>query len=44
MSWQIVPARLDEWFADPAIAEKIMPVFLKMKKVEIEPLRAAVEA
>lgn len=44
VSWQIVPAVLDEWLADPAIAARVMPVFWQMKRVEIAPLRAAAEA
>lgn len=44
LSWQVAPAMLDDLLSDAAIAEKVTPVFLQMKKIEIAPLLAAAEA
>ena len=41
LSWQIVPAQLDEWMKDPARADRMMAELLKMKKLDIETLKNA---
>jgi predicted 3-demethylubiquinone-9 3-methyltransferase (glyoxalase superfamily) len=45
LSWQIVPKVLDEMLKDPDKdkVEAVTATFLKMKKLEIEPLRRAYE-
>lgn len=45
LSWQIVPKFLDDMLKDPDAAkvEAVTATFLKMKKLEIEPLRRAYE-
>jgi predicted 3-demethylubiquinone-9 3-methyltransferase (glyoxalase superfamily) len=41
LSWQIVPTILPELMRDVAKAGKVMAVFLKMKKLNIEKLKEA---
>lgn len=41
VSWQIVPAMLQELMSDPIRAEKVMKAFLQMKKFDIEKLKQA---
>jgi predicted 3-demethylubiquinone-9 3-methyltransferase (glyoxalase superfamily) len=45
LSWQISASQFGEWMRDPdrKKAGRVMDVFLKMMKVEIEPLRRAYE-
>ncbi len=45
LSWQVVPRILGELLQDkdPAKAHRVMEAMLKMKKIEIEPLRKASE-
>jgi predicted 3-demethylubiquinone-9 3-methyltransferase (glyoxalase superfamily) len=45
LSWQIQPAILNEWMRDPdrKRVARVADAFLKMKKLEIEPLRRAYE-
>ena len=45
VSWQVVPAGMDELFADsdPKRAERAMQAMLKMKKLDIEELRRAAD-
>lgn len=41
LSWQVVPASLDDLMADPAAAARVMPVLLKMSKLIVADLEAA---
>ena len=41
LSWQIVPAALDEMMKDPKGAERVMEAVLKMKKLDIKTLKEA---
>jgi len=41
MSWQIVPAVLPELLANPEKAQRVMEVFIKMKKFDIAELENA---
>jgi len=41
LSWQIVPAALDEWMKDAKAAERVMEAILKMKKLDIKTLKEA---
>ena len=43
VSWQVVPAGLSAWLADPdhARGARVMQTLLAMKKIEIAPLRQA---
>ena len=45
LSWQVVPAGMEELFADsdPKRAERAMAAMLKMKKLDIEELRRAAD-
>jgi predicted 3-demethylubiquinone-9 3-methyltransferase (glyoxalase superfamily) len=45
LSWQVVPAGMDDLFADPdkSKAERAMQAMLQMKKLDIEELRRAAE-
>ena len=45
LSWQITPTILDKLLADPdpKKVKRVMEVMLKMKKIEIEPLKKAYE-
>ena len=45
LSWQVVPAGMDELFADPdkSRAERAMKAMLEMKKLDIAALRAAAD-
>ena len=45
VSWQVVPAGMDELFADsdPKRAERAMQAMLKMKKLDIEELQRAAD-
>ena len=45
LSWQVVPAGVDELFADedPKRAERAMQAMLKMGKLDVEELRAAAD-
>ena len=44
LSWQIVPAVLSQWLADPQRAGAVMQVLLTMTKIDIQRLQAAYEA
>lgn len=44
LSWQIVPAVLSQWLADPQRAGAVMQVLLTMTKLDIQRLQAAYEA
>ncbi|MFO0869716.1 MAG: VOC family protein [Pirellulales bacterium] len=44
LSWQIVPAVLSRWLADPQRAGAVMQVLLTMTKLDIQRLQAAYEA
>lgn len=44
LSWQIVPAVLSQWLADPQRAGAVMQVLLTMTKLDIQRLRTAYEA
>ncbi len=44
ITWQIVPARLNELLSDPSRAEKVTAAFLQMKKFDIAALEAAAGA
>ena len=41
VSWQIVPVQLPQLLSDPATAQKVVPVFMQMKKLDIAALEAA---
>jgi predicted 3-demethylubiquinone-9 3-methyltransferase (glyoxalase superfamily) len=41
LSWQIVPAALDEFMSDPKKANNVMKAVLKMTKIDIKELQAA---
>ncbi|QEC51853.1 putative 3-demethylubiquinone-9 3-methyltransferase (glyoxalase superfamily) [Anseongella ginsenosidimutans] len=41
VSWQIVPTILPSLLSDPAKAQNVMEVFMKMKKFDIEALKNA---
>lgn len=41
VSWQVVPVALGELLRDPARSERVMTALLKMRKIDIETLRAA---
>jgi predicted 3-demethylubiquinone-9 3-methyltransferase (glyoxalase superfamily) len=45
LSWQIVPAMLQEWMVDPdrERAKRVTQAFLKMKKMDIAALKTAYE-
>jgi predicted 3-demethylubiquinone-9 3-methyltransferase (glyoxalase superfamily) len=43
LSWQVVPAALDEWMKDASGAERVMAAVLKMKKLDIKTLKEAYE-
>jgi|SRR6266853_2813746 len=43
LSWQVVPAALDEWMKDAGAAERVMAAVLKMKKLDIKTLKEAYE-
>jgi predicted 3-demethylubiquinone-9 3-methyltransferase (glyoxalase superfamily) len=44
LSWQVVPANIGEWIGgDPERSNRVMQEVLKMKKLEIEPLKRAYE-
>jgi predicted 3-demethylubiquinone-9 3-methyltransferase (glyoxalase superfamily) len=44
LSWQIVPANIGEWISgDPERSNRVMQEVMKMKKLEIEPLKRAYE-
>ena len=43
LSWQVVPAALDEWMKDASAAERVMAAVLKMKKLDIKTLKEAYE-
>lgn len=46
LSWQVVPAGMEELFADPdpERARRAMEAMLKMRKIDVEELRRAAEA
>jgi predicted 3-demethylubiquinone-9 3-methyltransferase (glyoxalase superfamily) len=44
VSWQVVPAALMRWMADPAVADRIMAAFAPMKKLDLATLRDAYRA
>ena len=41
LSWQVIPTILPELLKDPARAGRVMKVFMKMKKFDIEKLKKA---
>lgn len=41
LSWQVVPANLDEWVRDPARADRVMQALLKMDKLDMITLEQA---
>lgn len=41
VSWQIVPAILPQLLSDPAKAQKVIQVYMQMKKFDIEKLKNA---
>ncbi len=41
LSWQIVPSILSELMKDPVKAEKIMSVFMEMRKFDLEKIKNA---
>jgi predicted 3-demethylubiquinone-9 3-methyltransferase (glyoxalase superfamily) len=41
VSWQVVPAILQELLNDPSRSERVTKVFLQMKKFDIEKLKRA---
>lgn len=41
LSWQVVPSVLPKLLSDPARAARVMPVLLKMKKLELRALEEA---
>ncbi|HET7229679.1 MAG TPA: VOC family protein [Longimicrobium sp.] len=45
LSWQVVPAQMKDFFADPASpgAQRAMAAMLKMKKLDLDELRRAYE-
>jgi predicted 3-demethylubiquinone-9 3-methyltransferase (glyoxalase superfamily) len=43
VSWQITPAAMDEWHKDPVKSEKAMAVIMKMKKLDIAAIEAAIK-
>ena len=43
LSWQIVPAALEEWFKDAQKTERMMDALLKMTKLDIKTLKEAAE-
>ena len=43
LSWQIVPAILSKYFADPAKTKRAMQAVLQMKKLDIKQIKKAVE-
>ncbi len=43
LSWQVVPAKLDEWARDAAGFQRVMKAIMPMKKLEIATLQKAYE-
>ena len=41
LSWQIVPSNMGKLMTDPARAQRVMPVLLQMKKLDIRKLEEA---
>jgi predicted 3-demethylubiquinone-9 3-methyltransferase (glyoxalase superfamily) len=41
LSWQIVPANMGKLMTDPARAQRVMPVLMQMKKLDIRKLEEA---
>jgi predicted 3-demethylubiquinone-9 3-methyltransferase (glyoxalase superfamily) len=41
VSWQIVPKNIDKLMADPQKAQRVMPVLLKMRKLDMKKLMEA---
>ncbi len=41
VSWQIVPAKLEQWMRDPERGQRVVNAFLKMRKFDIETLLKA---
>ena len=41
LSWQVIPANLGELMSDPDRAQRVVSVFMKMKKLDIEKLKNA---
>jgi predicted 3-demethylubiquinone-9 3-methyltransferase (glyoxalase superfamily) len=41
VSWQVVPAMMDQWMNNPEKAPKVMYAFMQMKKLNIEKLMQA---
>lgn len=44
VSWQIVPAIMEQLMRDPVTAKKVMPAMLQMKKLDIAKLKEAAES
>lgn len=44
VTWQVIPAGLRDWLGDPERGERVMATMLAMSKLEIAPLRAALDA
>jgi predicted 3-demethylubiquinone-9 3-methyltransferase (glyoxalase superfamily) len=44
LSWQIVPSRAFQLFADPAKSPRVMAALMDMRKIELAALEAAAEA
>ena len=43
VTWQVIPDRLQEWLGDPARGAAVQQCMLQMVKIEIAPLRAALD-
>jgi len=41
VSWQIVPSMIGQWMSDPEKAQRIMPVLMQMRKLDIDKLKNA---
>ena len=41
LSWQVVPSELEQWMNDPARANRISPVLMTMKKLDLKKLKNA---
>ncbi len=41
LSWQVVPARIAEWMADPAKCDRVMSALLAMTKLDLAALERA---
>jgi len=41
LSWQIVPSNMGKLMTDPERAQRVMPVLMQMKKLDIQKLQEA---